>query len=347
MEEQIYRGSFSPSSCSDFKRVLFLLTASSWSGDDSGEKSVCLTFGVFFFVLAIAILVVNESMLEFNLDSGYEIFSEEAELFLKKQGFTNKGESAPIWIFKLALAVISGIIVAFLAFPGIRISILLLDLIEQYKSNRLLLVLFYVNFFAPLCLVLLWIKPLAREYFTSRNNSFSVSDSNFDNIRIGVILLCCLMRFFFTKMHLQAFLDIAKVKVNRMKREAGRTNSSALQKKIFSDFCYLSVASLQYLTPVILLVFLTISLRTAGTTDWESTNALMKRLQKSMLVSNVTVNAVQNLRQVNVSELVRVVTSYFTWWICLAMFMTSAFGVVYHQITSSRFYELIVDDGEA
>ncbi|XP_046841930.1 transmembrane protein 161B-like [Xenia sp. Carnegie-2017] len=120
-------------------RVLFLLTASYWSGDDSGEKSVCLTFGVFFFVLAMAILVVDESMLEFNLDSGYEIFSEEAELFLKKQGFTRKGGSAPIWIFKLALAVISGIIGAFLGFPGIRISIMFLDLIEQYKSNKLLL----------------------------------------------------------------------------------------------------------------------------------------------------------------------------------------------------------------
>ena len=31
---------------------------------------MCLTFGVFFFVLAMAILVVDESILEFNLDSG-------------------------------------------------------------------------------------------------------------------------------------------------------------------------------------------------------------------------------------------------------------------------------------
>ena len=46
------------------------MTSAYWSGQDSGEKSVCLMFGVFFFVLAMAVLVIDESILEFNLDTG-------------------------------------------------------------------------------------------------------------------------------------------------------------------------------------------------------------------------------------------------------------------------------------
>ena len=315
-------------------RILYLLTSVYWSGEDSGEKSVCLTFGVFFFVLAMAILVVDESILEFNLDSGYEIFSDEAVLFLRKQGISKEGGAAPIWIFKLILAIMSGFLGAFLGFPGIRMSTMFVDSLEKFHSNRLLVVLLYVNFFGPLFLTLLWIRPLFREYLTGRNsgNIYTISDSTFDHLRIAVILLCCSVRFLLTRIHLQVFLDVAKRNVVRMKKEAGRISNITLQKKIASVFYYLTTASLQYLTPVVLLVFFTITLRTAGTTDWDSTNTLMKRLQKSMLVSNITVNAVQSLRHVFVSELVRAVTSYLTWWTCLAMFVTSAFGVVYHHV---------------
>lgn len=52
------------------RRILYLLTSRYWANETSGEKSVCLTFGAFFFVLSMAVLVVDESILEFNLDSG-------------------------------------------------------------------------------------------------------------------------------------------------------------------------------------------------------------------------------------------------------------------------------------
>ena len=58
----------------------------------------------------------------------------------------------------------------------------------------------------------------------------------------------------------------------------------------------------------------------------------MARLQKSWLVSNVTVTTAQNLRHVFVPEFMRAIVSYFTWWTCMAMFLTSAFGVVYLQV---------------
>ena len=50
--------------------MLYSLTSAYWVGEDSGERSVCVTFGVFFFVVAMAILVIDEAILEFNLDTG-------------------------------------------------------------------------------------------------------------------------------------------------------------------------------------------------------------------------------------------------------------------------------------
>lgn len=50
--------------------MLCSLAAAYWRGDDTGERSMCLTFGLFFFVVAMAVLVIDESLLDFGLDKG-------------------------------------------------------------------------------------------------------------------------------------------------------------------------------------------------------------------------------------------------------------------------------------
>lgn len=54
-------------SCS---KVLFSLTTHYFRVEDAGERSLCVTFGFFFFVKAMAILIVTENYLEFGLESG-------------------------------------------------------------------------------------------------------------------------------------------------------------------------------------------------------------------------------------------------------------------------------------
>lgn len=54
-------------------KVLFSLAAAYWRGDDTGERSMCLTFGLFFFVVAMAVLVIDESLLDFGLDKGKQV----------------------------------------------------------------------------------------------------------------------------------------------------------------------------------------------------------------------------------------------------------------------------------
>ena len=54
----------------NFRRELASLTASYWHADDSGEKSMCISFGLFFMIMSMGILVVDESILEFGLENG-------------------------------------------------------------------------------------------------------------------------------------------------------------------------------------------------------------------------------------------------------------------------------------
>ena len=54
----------------NISKELGSLTLVYWRGEDSGERSVCVSFGLFFLILAMGVLVVDESILEFGLESG-------------------------------------------------------------------------------------------------------------------------------------------------------------------------------------------------------------------------------------------------------------------------------------
>lgn len=51
-------------------KELASLTAAYWHEEDSGERSMCISFGLFFFILAMGVLIVDESILEFGLEKG-------------------------------------------------------------------------------------------------------------------------------------------------------------------------------------------------------------------------------------------------------------------------------------
>ena len=57
-----------------FSKTLFSLTAHYFKLEEGGERSLCITFGFFFFVKAMAILIVTENYLEFGLENGMLAF---------------------------------------------------------------------------------------------------------------------------------------------------------------------------------------------------------------------------------------------------------------------------------
>lgn len=55
---------------SSHSKTLFSLTAHYFKLEEGGERSLCITFAFFFFVKAMAILIVTENYLEFGLETG-------------------------------------------------------------------------------------------------------------------------------------------------------------------------------------------------------------------------------------------------------------------------------------
>ncbi|XP_068781408.1 transmembrane protein 161B isoform X4 [Struthio camelus] len=286
-------------------KILFSLTTHYFKVEDGGERSVCVTFGFFFFVKAMAILIVTENYLEFGLESGFSNFSESAMQFLEKQGL---------------------------------------------ESQTLL----HINFLAPLLMVLLWVKPITKDYIMNpplgKESVPLMSEDTFDTMRLWIIILLCALRLAMMRSHLQAYLNLAQKCVDQMKKEAGRISTVDLQKMVARVFYYLCVIALQYVAPLVMLLHTTLLLKTLGNYSWgiHSEANSDTPVENSPLPSSVysespsadgkmKVTVVQitmalgSLKNIFTPLLFRGLLSFLTWWIAACLFSTSLFGLFYHQ----------------
>ncbi|XP_039945813.1 transmembrane protein 161B isoform X3 [Hirundo rustica] len=293
-------------------KILFSLTTHYFKVEDGGERSVCVTFGFFFFVKAMAILIVTENYLEFGLESGFSNFSESAMQFLERQGLESQGPVSKL-TFKLFLAILCSLIGAFLTFPGLRLAQMHLDALN-----------------------------LATERITQ------MSEDTFDTIRLWIIILLCVLRLAMMRHHLQAYLNLAQKSVDQMKKEAGRISMVDLQKMVARVFYYLCVIALQYVAPMVMLLHTTLLLKTLGNYSWgiypnsetPAENSLLSNSVYSesppadgkMKVTVVQITmALGSLKNIFTPLLFRGLLSFLTWWIAACLFSTSLFGLFYHQ----------------
>ncbi|XP_036081173.1 transmembrane protein 161B isoform X2 [Rousettus aegyptiacus] len=286
-------------------KVLFSLTTHYFKVKDGGERSVCVTFGFFFFVKAMAVLIVTENYLEFGLETGFTNFSDSAMQFLEKQGL---------------------------------------------ESQTLL----HINFLAPLFMVLLWVKPITKDYIMNpplgKESVPLMTEATFDTLRLWIIILLCALRLAMMRNHLQAYLNLAQKCVDQMKKEAGRISTVELQKMVARVFYYLCVIALQYVAPLVMLLHTTLLLKTLGNHSWgiypESfstlpvdtslpSNSVYSDLpsvdgKMKVTVTQITV-ALSSLKNIFTPLLFRGLLSFLTWWIAACLFSTSLFGLFYHQ----------------
>ncbi|XP_019387877.1 PREDICTED: transmembrane protein 161B isoform X3 [Crocodylus porosus] len=319
-------------------KVLFSLTTHYFKVEDGGERSVCVTFGFFFFVKAMAILIVTENYLEFGLETGFSNFSESAMQFLEKQGLESQGPVSKL-TFKLFLAVICSLIGAFLTFPGLRLAQMHLDALNL-ASEKITQTLLHINFLAPLLMVLLWVKPITKDYIMNpplgKESVPLMSEATFDTLRLWVIILLCALRLAMMRNHLQAYLNLAQKCVDQMKKEAGRISTVDLQK--------------MYVAPLVMLLHTTLLLKTLGNYSWgiypeSSSDSPMENnlLPNSVYFDSPSADgkmkvtviqltmALGSLKNVFTPLLFRGLLSFLTWWIAACLFSTSLFGLFYHQ----------------
>ena len=127
--------------------------------------------------------------------------------------------------------------------------------------------LLHVTFFWPLVVLLTWLTPFR---VALRHQALWLTPQDMDTIRLFAILVFCALRFLSTPLHLQAYLNLAADRVAKLRREAGRISNLDYQRLIARVFYYLCVVSLQYLAPVLLLLFMTFLYKSHGKLRWDA-----------------------------------------------------------------------------
>ena len=61
-----------------------------WNAEAAAERSLVLVGGSFCFVLALALLLIDESNLEIGLDAAYSAFNQSAAVFLERQSLDSE-----------------------------------------------------------------------------------------------------------------------------------------------------------------------------------------------------------------------------------------------------------------
>ena len=333
-------------------KVLFALTSMYFRTDEGGERMLCVIFGFFFLIFAMGILIVDENILEFGLEKGYSNFSKEAHEFLAAQGIDSSGP-ATLLSFRIVLALLCAVIGAFMTFPGLRLAKMHSDSMKYASENPLMQLCLNINMVAPICVIVMWVKPITREYLVNRryNGKNILSDEAFESVRILTIYVFCLFRFLLCWTHLQSHLNLACEKVTALRNEAGRITSIELQRMVARVFYYLCVVALQYLAPIILLLYCTLALKTLGhysfssafdvpfptlrnaTESVESTSDMPTATTGDSIADTVSQFslALSSLRHVFTPMYFRALFSFLSWWICTTWFCTSAFGMLYYS----------------
>lgn len=97
----------------------------------------------------------------------YIVKEIQLNLAYKPIFYCNSGPASKI-IVKFCIAVLCGIVGAIFTFPGLRMARMHWDSLKYCREKKLLQLLLNVSFVLPFILVVLWIKPVSREYLTNR-----------------------------------------------------------------------------------------------------------------------------------------------------------------------------------
>lgn len=338
-------------------RVLISQTIAYFKAEDGGERILIATFGFFCLVIAMGVLVVDEKTLEFGLETGYNNFSEGAELLLEKRGIESAGP-VHFLTFKIILAILCAIIGALLTFPGLRMAKLHLDTLKYSKESPGKQALLHINYALPYVVLFLWVKPLGRDILCGLHWKMTTklfTESVFENVRIVVFVVLCFLRVILLPLHVQSHLNLAYDKVESIRKESGRISNVELKKMVARVFYFVIVVVIQYLTPVIILLFMAFLYKTLGEYSWsgafgESAEEFIMSFRKSPFVNttvpaNTTTTIVDKafefslafseLRAVFTPVFYRGLLSFLTWWVCASWTLAMTFGLYYHSRAES------------
>ncbi|XP_061681796.1 transmembrane protein 161A [Syngnathoides biaculeatus] len=345
-------------------KTLHTLMSHYFRSEEGGERSVCLAFGFLCLLVAMLVLVVRDDFLEFGLESGFSSLYDNLEVFAKQQGYADWSIPVTKLTVKLTLAAFCAYVGALMAFPGLRLAQTHLDAVQMNSGRPLIQILLHMSFLSPVVVLILWVKPMARDFLANaplgKSSIMLVSSNTFDSVRLWTVVALCVLRLALIRYHLQAYLNLAQKWVEQMKKEAGRIAAIDIQRKVTRVFCYLSVVTLQYVVPIVLILFSTLALKALGGFTWVGANAVETSsvapsspipTAAPIILSapdeddELAEDAEEDV-QVTVARLLEMVTAlrsvltplffrgffaFFTWWVAACQVISSLFGIYFHQ----------------
>ncbi|XP_025741424.1 transmembrane protein 161A isoform X3 [Callorhinus ursinus] len=326
-------------------KMFLVVTRLYFSAEEGGERSVCLTFAFLFLLLVMLVQVVQEDTLELGLEPGLASMTQNLEPLLKTRGWDWALPLVKLAI-RIGLAFVGSMLGAFLTFPGLRLAQTHLDALSMSEDRPMLQFLLHTSFLAPLIILWLWTKPIARDFLHQAplgEVPFSLlSDSAFDSLRLWVLVALCLLRLAMTRPHLQAYLCLAKARVEQLRREAGRIEAREIQRRVVRVYCYVTVVSLQYLTPLILTLNCTLLLKTLGGYSWGLGPVPMLSPAQSSAQDRLGGPGEDEAQQAAARIagalgglltplFLRAVLTFLIWWTAACQLLSSLFGLYFHR----------------
>lgn len=110
-----------------------------FEGNDEaiGERSMCIISGCLFFLLAMIVLIGDESFVEFGLNEAYYALNSTTTNYLIQNGLQSVQGVVSQVVFKFWLAVVSGLTGALLIFPGLRLAQMYIDSLSYSEGKPL------------------------------------------------------------------------------------------------------------------------------------------------------------------------------------------------------------------
>lgn len=222
----------------------------------SGERSLLVMFGTFCFVACLSALTLPSRVIEL----GYEELIDNLDR-VSKLGLT------------LVISLFSAIFGSAFAFPGFRSAQMNRDSANNAETpfKKLLL---HGAFYSPLLVPLTFYPKLFRQQLSEESNiefdwlPGALNDVIIDRIQLGLIVATSVWKICFWKSHLQAYLAVAKDRVGKMRKREKSYSQVDVQKNVTVVWYYSLVATLQYLLPSVLLIFLSLLLKSASGLTW-------------------------------------------------------------------------------
>jgi len=166
----------------------------------------------------------------------------------------------------------------------------------------------------------------------------SMTSTQFETLRLYMIAAVVILRLLLMPKYLQSYLNKAYYKMEEIKQYSGKISNMDLQKSVTFIFYYLCVVTIQYVAPIVLLLFLTLMYKTMGGYSWsgfwvdptetilaaDESPVIRSSIDKAAEAAGETVSlAWQSLKQVFTTAVFKGLLGFSTWWCSLVWFTSS------------------------